>query len=255
MTRYRNHIAALRTMNVGLLVAGSAQAGSWTTNAPFGATLQGDLYTPTTPAASAAVIASIHYCGGNASAAHSWFQSYADQYGFYIVAPNAGKNCFDSSISRSGDPAAIVKMVQYVITNKSADASRVFAAGLSSGGCMTNTLLAVYPDVFAGGAAMPGFPAGLWPAGDTTCSKCGSSPGGGDTGQAYADKVKNVFSFSGTRPCSAQWVGGGDQYNFNGWLPVVASEFQILGNLGSGTAGTGAPSGWTRTKYKDSPET
>ena len=44
-------------------------------------------------------------------------------------------------------------------------ASRVFAAGMSSGGCMTNTLVAVYPDVFAGGSAMPGFPAG-------TCRAC-----------------------------------------------------------------------------------
>jgi acetylxylan esterase len=52
-------------------------------------------------------------------------------------------------------------MVDYVVTNKHADKSRVFAAGMSSGGCMTNTLLAIYPDVFAGGSAMPGFPAGV----------------------------------------------------------------------------------------------
>ena len=233
-----------------MLAATPAFAGSWTTPS-FGASLQGDLYTPTTPAASAAILVSIHYCSGHSSNAHSWFQSYADQYGFYIIAPDAGKNCFDSSLNRGGDPGAIVKMVQYVITNKNADASRVFAAGMSSGGCMTNTLLAIYPDVFAGGSAMPGFPAGLWPAGDTSCQKCSSSPGSGDTGQKYADMAKSTFSWSGTRPCSEQWVGGGDQYNFNGWLPVVASQFQILGNLGAEGAGTGAPSGWTRKVYKD----
>jgi acetylxylan esterase len=254
MNRFRYQVATLVTINVGLLVAASAQAGSWQSNAPFGATLQGDLYTPTTPAASPAIMVAIHYCSGNSSSAHGWFQSSADQYGFYIIAPNAGKNCFDSSASRSGDPAAIVKMVQYVITNKNADSSRVFAAGYSSGGCMTNTLLAIYPDVFVGGAALPGYPAGAWPAGDTSCSLCGdaSRPNSSDTGQKYADMVKGVFSFSGTRPCVQEWVGGGDQYHFATWLPVVASEFQILGNLGSGTTGTGAPSGWTRTEYKDS---
>ena len=254
MTGVRNQVAAFLTVNVGLLVAVSAHAGSWQTNAPFGATLQGDLYTPTTPAAKPAILAAIHYCSGNAGSAHGWFQSAADQYGFYIIAPNAGKNCFDSSTSRGGDPAAIVKMVEYVITNKTADSTRVFAAGYSSGGCMTNTLLAIYPDVFAGGAALPGYPAGAWPAGDITCSLCGAAtrPNSSDTGQKYADMVRGVFSFSGTRPCVQEWVGGGDEYHFATWLPVVASEFQILGNLGSGTTGTGAPSGWTRTEYKDS---
>jgi len=254
MTRHRNHLAALLTIGGGLFFAVPAQAGSWLSNAPFGATLNGDLYTPTNPAASPAIIVAIHYCGGNSGNAHGWFQSAADQYGFYIIAPNAGKNCFDSSASRSGDPAAIVAMVKYVLTNKNADASRVFAAGYSSGGCMTNTLLAVYPDVFAGGSALPGYPAGAWPSGDTSCSLCGQAnrPNSSDTGQKYADQVKGVFSWSGTRPCSQQWVGGGDQYHFNSWLPVTASEFQILGNLDSGSPGTGAPSGWTRTVYKDS---
>jgi acetylxylan esterase len=248
----RNHIAALLTINVGLFAATPALAGSWQNSAPFGATLQGDLYTPTTPGASPAILVVIHMCSGHSSTVHSWFQSAAESHGFYLIAPDAGKNCFDSSASRSGDRAAIVAMVNYVLANTSADKNRVFTAGMSSGGCMANTLLAIYPDVFAGGSAMPGFPAGLWPANDTSCSKCGSTPGSSDTGQHYADIATTAFSWSGTRPCSQQWVGGADQYNFNGWLPVVASQFQILGNLDTGSPGTGGLSGWTRTVYKDS---
>lgn len=250
MIRFQYYLAAL-TVNAGLLVATQAQAGSWQNGAPFGATLQGDLYTPTTPGTSPAILVAIHYCTGNKSVVHSWFQSYAEQYGFYIIAPDAGKQCFDSSLSRDGDKAAIVKMVNYVLGNTQADKNRVFAAGLSSGGCMTNTLLAAYPDVFAGGAAMPGFPAGAWPAGDTTCTKCSSQPPN-TTGAQWADMVTKVYKYDGTRPCVQQWVGGGDEYNFNGWLPAVAAEFQALSNLGAGTSGTGAPSGWTRTEYKDS---
>ena len=97
---------------------------------------------------------------------------------------------------------------------------------------------------------MPGFPAGAWPAGDTSCTKCGSTPPN-NTAQQWGDMARNVFSYSGTRPCSQQWVGGGDEYNFNGWLPSVALQFTNLGGLGSGTSGSGAPSGWTRTVYKD----
>jgi acetylxylan esterase len=250
MTRYLNYMAALSTFNASLLFAGGASAGSWQDNAPFGAALQGNLYTPTTPAASPAVLVVIHMCTGHSSTVKGWFDSYADKYGFYLIAPDAGKQCFDSSATRDGDRAAIVKMVDYVITNKSANKSRVFAAGMSSGGCMTNTLLAIYPDTFVGGSAMPGFPAGAWPAGDIVCSKCGSSPPSTD-GKFWGDMARKAFSWSGTYPCSQQWVGGGDQYNFNGWLPAVAAQFQNLGNLGSGAAGTGAPNGWTRTVYKD----
>jgi poly(hydroxyalkanoate) depolymerase family esterase len=251
MIRYRHHIAALVTINAGLLFAGVAHAGTWQNQAPFGATLQGDLYTPTTPASPPAILVVIHMCTGHSSTVHPWFQSYADQYGFYLIAPDAGKQCFDASASRDGDKAAIVTMVNWVITNKQADKTRVFAAGMSSGGCMTNTLLAVYPDVFAGGSAMPGFPAGGWPKGDITCTKCGSQPPN-MTAQQWGDLARNVFKWSGEYGCSQQWVGGGDQYNFNGWLPSVAAQFQNLSNLGAGTAGTGAPSGWTRTVYKDS---
>jgi len=237
-------------MNAGLLFAAGAQAGSWANSAPFGATLKGDLYTPTTPAAKPAILVVIHMCTGHSSTVHGWFDSFADQNGFYLIAPDAGKQCFDSSASRDGDKAAIVKMVDYVVTNKNADKTRVFAAGMSSGGCMTNTLLAIYPDVFVGGSAMPGFPAGGWPAGDTSCTKCSSNPPSTD-GKYWGDIARKAFAFSGTYPCSQQWVGGGDEYNFNGWLPAVAAQFQNLGGLSAGTAGTGAPSGWTRTVYKD----
>jgi acetylxylan esterase len=250
MIRYRHHVAALLTVNTALLCAAGAQAGSWASSAPFGATLQGDLYTPTTPAASPAILVAIHMCTGHSTTVHGWFDSYADKQGFYIIAPDAGKQCFDSSDTRAGDRAAIVTMVNYVLMNKHADKTRVFAAGMSSGGCMTNTLLAIYPDVFAGGSAMPGFPAGGWPAGDTTCTKCGSSPPSTD-GKYWGDMARTAFAWSGTYGCAQQWVGGGDQYNFNGWLPAVVAQFQNLGNLGSGTSASTTWSGWTRTVYKD----
>jgi acetylxylan esterase len=234
-----------------LLAASPSLAGWGASNKDYGGGLNMQLYTPTTVAASPAILVAIHYCTGNANSTHGWFDSAADKNGFFIIAPDAGKQCFDSSITRAGDRADIVKMVQYVITQKNADKNRVFAAGLSSGGCMTNTLLAIYPDVFVGGSAMPGFPAGGWPAGDTTCTKCGQNPPN-NTAQQWGDMARTAFAFTGTRPCVQQWVGGGDEYKFNSWLPAVASQFQNLGGLDMGSAGTGAPSGWTRTVYKDS---
>src|SRR5215475_8556311 len=98
----RRHVAALSVISAALLLAPGARAGSWQNSAPFGAALQGDLYTPTTPAAAPAVLVVIHMCTGHSSTVHGWFQSAADQFGFYIIAPDAGKQCFDSSASRSG---------------------------------------------------------------------------------------------------------------------------------------------------------
>src|SRR6478672_4980652 len=109
--RLHHHAAALLTINAGLLFAGGARAGSWQNAAPFGAALQGDLYTPTTPAASPAILVVIHMCTGHSSTVHGWFDKYADMQGFYLIAPDAGKQCFESSAARSGDPAAIVTMV------------------------------------------------------------------------------------------------------------------------------------------------
>jgi len=238
-----------------LLAASPSFAGSWgALNKDYGGSLNMKLYTPTTPAASPAILVSIHYCSGNADSAKTWFTSEADKSGFYIIAPDAGANCFDASATRAGDRADVVKMVQYIITQKSADKNRVFAAGFSSGGCMTNTLLAIYPDVFAGGSAMPGFPVGVWPANDHMCSQCSTAnPPTLQTKTAaqWGDIARTAFAFTGTRPCVQEWVGDNDMYPFNEYLPAVVSQFTNLMDLDAGSAGTGAPSGWTRMVYKD----
>ena len=59
-----------------------------------------------------------------------------------------------------GDSHAIRQMVKYAIANRNGNPDRVYATGDSSGGMMTELLLALYPDVFKGGAAFAGMPAG-----------------------------------------------------------------------------------------------
>src|SRR4051794_20327985 len=211
-TRYRNRLVGFATLALAMLAAAPARAGAWQTNVNYG--MSGnptmDLYTPTTPKPSPGIIVAIHYCSGNAGATHSWFQSLADQYGFYIISPNAGTNCWDASPGRNGSKAAIVAMVNYVITQKNADRTRVFSAGASSGACMTNTLLASYPDVFAGGSALAGVAVGEWPAGDTSCSQCGQNAMS-KTAAQWGDVVRMADAgFAGTRPRVQLWHGTSD---------------------------------------------
>ena len=75
---------------------GPARAATWRTNVSYGATTPMDLYVPDGVVASPAVVVSLHYCGGNAGNAHSWFQSFADTSKFIIIAPKYAGSCFDA---------------------------------------------------------------------------------------------------------------------------------------------------------------
>ena len=85
-------------------------------------------------------------------------------------------------------------MVEHVILNNSVDETRVFAAGASSGGCMSEALLAAYPDVFAGGAALAGVPAGAWTGGNS-CGICNQAAPN-RTAQQWGDEVRPSTSGS-----------------------------------------------------------
>ena len=165
-----------------------------------------DLYVPDRVAASPAVVVSLHYCGGSAANAHGWFQSYADTNGFLIIAPKSAGSCFDAGLGRSGERANIVKMVQYVVTMNNADPKKVFAAGPSSGACMTHALLASYPDVFAGGSSLAGVPAGAWTGGGAY----GWSAPASTTAQQWGDKVRNADpGFAGAQASDSVLAGNG----------------------------------------------
>jgi acetylxylan esterase len=127
------------------------------------------IYVPDRVAANPPILALIHYCGGTASAVFGQAQgggiiSAADQYGFIIVAPSSGR-CWDVQSNKTwtrdggGDSHAIRQMVRYAVDNRNGNPDRVYATGDSSGGMMTELLLALYPDVFKAGAAFAGMPA------------------------------------------------------------------------------------------------
>jgi acetylxylan esterase len=173
----------MRTTRVvfGLLSAGfgflahPAQAASLKAVNDWGnAGLPGDVsmyvYVPDNVAPNPPVLALIHYCGGTAQAVFGQAQGggivkAADQYGFIIVAPSSGR-CWDivSNKTRTrdggGDSHAIKQMVKYALQTYQGNADRVYSTGDSSGGMMTELLLALYPEIFKAGAAFAGMPAG-----------------------------------------------------------------------------------------------
>ena len=243
------HLGAVGAVSA---VATPAFAASWQNGVKYGGTTVIDLYVPTTVDASPGIVVALHYCSGNSGSAHSWLQSDADKYGFIIIAPSAGGNCFDASPTRSGERDAITKMVAYVVTQNHADATKVFAAGASSGACMTQALLAAYPEVFAGGSVLAGVPAGAWTGGNaygwTTPSKSAAE---------WGDIVRKAsMSFTGSRPKIQLWHGTGDTtltYSQN--FPAEVLQWTNVLGVSDATSTTssfkGSQDTWARISYKN----
>jgi acetylxylan esterase len=254
MSRKRKGVCAVLVSALGLLVAALAQAGSWTTLSNYGGSNTMSVYKPSTVASSPGIIVSLHFCGGTMANAQGWFQSLADTHGFLIIAGKSTGDCWDAGLGRSGERDVIVQAVNYVVKNYNADKTRVFSAGASSGACMTQALLASYPDVFAGGSSLAGVPAGAWTGGGAY----GWSTSGVSGGAAWGDKVRQAdSSFTGTRPRVQLWQGQGDTtLTYAQTYPNEVAQWTNVFGVSNGTAASVKPAGatdtWDRTSYKDS---
>jgi poly(hydroxyalkanoate) depolymerase family esterase len=168
----------------------------------------------------------MHRCGASGPGFYSGseFASLADRYGFIVIYPTATQqagfgNCFDTwsdAAKRRGggsDPVSIVSMVSYAERQYGGDANRVYATGSSSGGMMTNEMLALYPDVFKAGAAFMGVPFGCFAnAADYAPSTSKCTTGQLDlTPEEWGDKVRTAYpGYSDPWPRIQLWHGTAD---------------------------------------------
>jgi acetylxylan esterase len=251
MPRCRNHSLTFSLLAAGALASSPALA-AWGSFNYGGGTV--DMYTPKTLKASPGMVVILHYCGGSPSSTHGWLDSLADQYGFYQIAPKANGQCFDASPGRSGEKAAIASMVDAMIQQKGVDKTRVFAAGASSGACMSQTMIASYAELFAGGSALAGVPVGAW-SGGNSCGICGQNAPN-KTGQQWGDIVRNADpGFTGTRPRVQLWHGTSDTtLNYPSELDAEVAQWTNVFGVTDADASKESnkpKSGWSRTSYKD----
>jgi acetylxylan esterase len=199
-TKLRALLAGATFGMLGWLAAPSARAASLQMVSNWGVSgLPADVtmhvYVPDRRATNPPILTLIHYCGGTAAdvlgqARGGGIVTAADQYGFVIVAPSSGR-CWDVQSNKAwtrdggGDSHAIRQMVKFAIANYNGNAERVYATGDSSGGMMTELLLALYPDVFKAGSAMAGMPAGCRGANE-------SGNGGGYSGACAGGSVTHT---------------------------------------------------------------
>jgi len=227
------------------------------------------LYAPDTHPANPAIVVAMHGCGGSGPAFYSGseFASLADRYGFIVIYPSAEQQagfgkCFDTwsaaSKVRGGgsDPVSIVSMVTYAEQHYGGDPNRVYATGSSSGGMMTDEMLALYPDVFKAGAAFMGVPfdcfanAADYPPGSSKCT-------GGSmdrTPQDWGDRVRAAYpGYTGARPPIQLWHGTADTLVPYSLLQEDIEQWTNVFGLSQTPTSTDTPqSGWNRRRYSDS---
>jgi acetylxylan esterase len=148
----------------------------------------------------------------------------ANQYKFSVIYPQAthDNHCWEVNTKRTltrgggGDSDGIMKMVNYTATKYQSDRKRIFVLGSSSGGMMTNVMVATYPDVFAAAASFSGIPYGCLAGSKGASPTTDSSPcvkgGVKKSGQDWAAMVKQAVpgGYAGKYPPIQIWHQTGD---------------------------------------------
>ena len=226
-----------------LLLAGSlgsvsfAQATALTEIQSFGSNpgnLKMFVFVPDALPPNAPLVVVAHGCMQTAQeiADVSGWSDLAEAKGFAIVYPQTSREndsfagCFRTWLPEhqerdKGEPLSVVQMVQWMLSHHSLDARKVFMTGMSSGGHLTNVMLATYPDLIAAGAPQSSFP-----------YKCALSFADVDpccgglithTRKEWGDLARSGYpQYQGTRPRVSIWHGMEDPL-----LQVVNLDYQL----------------------------
>jgi acetylxylan esterase len=260
----KNSILYATAMALSAIPSWAATATQITNFGNNPSNLQMYIYVPASVKAHPPILVYLHACHGTVAQVVNDVASYADQYGFIIIYPgnfSSLDSCWDvhsaGSLTHNGndDPASIISMVKYVEQNKNGDSTRVYCAGYSSGGMMTNVLLGDYPDVFKAGAAFAGVPFGCFggPADSKGwCSSCATGQVT-HTATAWGDSVRAAYpGYTGPRPKMQLWHGTADvTVNYKNFAEEIKQWTNVLGvsDTPTTTEANQPQSGMTRTRY------
>ncbi|MGW4697910.1 extracellular catalytic domain type 1 short-chain-length polyhydroxyalkanoate depolymerase [Kitasatospora cineracea] len=254
-------------LGLNLQTAPRAAAASLTRIADFGTNPTGllmDLYVPASVKPNPPILLALHGCQGSGPYLYSStdFGQLADQYGFLVVYPstNPSGSCWDVSsdqaLTRGGgsDPVGLMSMITYTEQHYGGNANAVYVTGESSGGMMTNVMLADYPDVFKAGAAFMGVPQHCFYTGtvrgwNAPCAQGQVSM----TPQQWGNLARGAHpGYTGPRPRVQLWHGTADTIlNYNNLGEEIKQWTDVLGVSQTPSATDTPASGWTRTRYNN----
>ncbi len=176
---YKAFIRTIKTLPILVactVLASTANAGSWRSEATIGGKLKAHVYVPSSAPSlngKRALMVSMHGCGQTHSdfkAGANW-PSTADTYGMVVALPMASKEgmygmmmgCWNFHVGMNADRTKtdakyLINMVNALLadTSLNLDPNQVYITGLSSGAGMTNQMACLAPDVFAGAGVNAG---------------------------------------------------------------------------------------------------
>ncbi|MFJ8625014.1 PHB depolymerase family esterase [Kitasatospora sp. NPDC093550] len=256
------------TLGLGLQAAPQAAAASLTQITNFGTNPTGllmHLYVPNNVRPNPPILLALHGCQGSGPYMYSStdFGSLADRYGFLVIYPstNPGGSCWDVSsdqaLTRNGgsDPVGLMSMITYTEQHYGGNPDAVYVTGESSGGMMTNVMLADYPDVFKAGAAFMGVPYHCFYTGTVRgwngpCAQgqVSMSP------QQWGGLVRAADrGYTGPRPRVQLWHGTADTILSPHNLGEEIKEWTDVLGVSQTPSATDTPAAnWNRTRYADS---
>ncbi|WP_155313601.1 alpha/beta hydrolase family esterase [Desulfosarcina ovata] len=152
---------------------------------------------------------------------------FAERNQFALLLPQQQKannmsKCFNwfelNDIERDkGEALSIRQMIKKMASDTDIDPEKVYITGLSAGGGMATVMLAVYPDMFAGGAIIAGIPYKCATNVGEALNECGVSIVPGQLApmkdlspDAWGNLVRNASSHNGPYPRISIWQGTSD---------------------------------------------
>jgi feruloyl esterase len=169
----------------------------------------------------APLVVTLHGCRQNARAygeGTGWTEL-AGRFGFALLLPeqaqaNNLRRCFNwfdgrNCHSAGPEPLSLYQMIDWMLERHRLDRQRVFVTGLSAGGAMTSIMLAVYPEVFAGGAIIAGLPFGA--AEDVMDALRVMAEGRSRTAGEWGALVRSAKEHHGPPPRVSVWHGSADE--------------------------------------------
>ena len=203
-----------------------------------------------------ALVVVLHGCGQTAAAYDfgTGWSTLAKRYGFALLMPeqqgsNNANTCFNwfnpGDVARGrGEAASIRQMVARMVADHKIDPGRIYITGLSAGGAMTSVMLAVYPEVFAGGAIIAGLPYGI--ASNVREALGGMMQSTSRPADQLGDLVRKASKHKGPWPKVSVWHGSADRTVNPGNANEIVKQWLDVHGLPAAPMSTGDVDGHPR---------
>ena len=209
----------------------------------------------------APLVVVLHGCTQDAAAYDhgSGWSDLAERNGFAVLYPeqqraNNVNLCFNWFVPAdtkrdSGEALSIRQMIEALIVKHGLDRKRIFVTGLSAGGAMAASMLATYPETFAGGAIIAGLPHGC--AGTVPEAFDRMRGHGLPSERELQALVRSASKHDGPWPTLSIWHGAADRTVAPPNMDAIVGQWRKLHALKAAPSKTETVDGHSRRVWRD----